>query len=178
MLGQARHPKAIIALCIVMVVAIVAVAVFESSQGTFVGGGSVDPTKQVEADYSAHLVNIHSMNVSAIEADYDSNASIAFVDAYENTGNYTGLQKIAEGYQADMYTNFALPMFSYTNSTVNVSGSKATVDSSFLIQGYNTDGNALSALVKTQVTYVHKGGAWLISYELWSFTFPQTPPGG
>jgi len=175
MLGQAKHPRVILALCVFMVVAIAAVAIFESSNGSFTGS-SLSPSGQVQADYSSHLLNIHSMNDSAIEHDYASSASIQFADPNESTGNYTGLTNITTAFQADMYVNFVLPIFSHTNSTVKVTGNQVTVDSSFLIQGYNTDGNALSAQVSTHVVYVHQGGDWLISYEVWNFTFPPAPP--
>ena len=175
MLGQAKHPRVILALCVFMVVAIAAVAVFESSGGSS-PGQSLSPTAQVQADYSTHLLNIHSMNNTAIESDYASSASIQFVDPNENTGNYTGFANIADALQADMYVNFVLPVFSQTNSTVQVAGNQATVDSSFLVQGYNTDGNAMAAQVTTHVVYVHQGRDWLISYEVWNFSFPPAPP--
>lgn len=175
MLGQAKHPRVILALCVFMVVAIAAVAVFESS-GSSVSGQSLSPTAQVQADYSSHLLNIHSMNNTAIGNDYASNASISFADPNESTGNYTGIAKIETALQADMYVNFVLPVFSQTNSTVKVAGNQATVDSSFLVQGYDTDGNALSAQVNAHVIYIHQGSNWLISYEVWNFNFPPAPP--
>jgi len=175
MLGQAKHPKVIIGLCVFMVLAIAAVAVFESSQSSF-SGQSASPTSQVQTAYASHLLNIHSMNDSAIKADYASDASIQFIDPNESTGNYTGLTNITIAYGADMFVNFALPTFSHTNSTVKVTGGQATLDSSFLIHGYNSVGTLLNTPVNAHVVYVRQGGDWLISYEVWSFTFPPGPP--
>jgi len=177
MLDQAKHPKVIIALCVFMVVAIAAVAVFESSGGSFASAptGSLSPTAQVQADYATHLLNIHAMNFSAIKGDYATDASVQFIDANENTGNYTGLTDIATAFSADMFVNFALPIISHKNSTAIVTGNQAVVTSSFLVQGYDMDGNPLAAFVTTHVVYVNQARSWLISYEVWNFTFSSVP---
>jgi ketosteroid isomerase-like protein len=170
MLGQAKHPRAIIALCVFMVVAIAAVAIFESSDGFLAGTG--DPTAQIEAEYSSHLANIHSMNVSAIEQDYSSDASVEFTAVgQQSDGNYTGQENIAHLFGGALFTQFAVPTFSLVNSTVKVNGNKATLDSNFFINGYDTDANDQNARVTTQVHYVRQGADWVISFEAWTFTF-------
>lgn len=173
MLGNAKHPRAIIALCVITVVAIAAVAVFESSGGF--AATQVTTNAQIESDYYSHLDNVHSMNVTAIEQDYSKDASVQFTDPNENTGNFTGQASIGKAYNAMMFENFALPIFTGTSANVTISGNKATLESSFLVQGYNIDGNALTATVETHVTYVRQGSDWLISYELWNFHFQALP---
>src|SRR5450759_467861 len=141
MFGQAKHPRVILALCVLTVVAIAAVAVFESSGGS-ISASSTPPTAQIEDDYSSHLASIHAMNVTAIEQAYASNASVQFsVPGQENTGNHTGLKSIGILFGADMFPNFAVPNFSELNSTVKVTGNTATLDSTFIINGYNSDAN-------------------------------------
>lgn len=174
MFGQAKHPRAILALCVFAVVAIAAVAVIESSRDASTAG-STSPTGQIEDDYSSHLANIHSMNVSAIEQAYTSNANVQFsVPGQENTGNRTGLKSIGILFGSDMFPNFALPNFSHLNSTVKVTGNTATLDSTFIIYGYNSDANLQSAAVNLHAGYVRQGGDWLISFESWSFAFTKS----
>jgi hypothetical protein len=171
MFGNAKHPRVILALCVFTVVAIAAVALFETSPGAL-GIGLRDPTALVEGDYSSHLQNVRSMNLSAIEHDYASNASVQFsVPGQETTGNHTGLKSIGILFGADMFPNFAVPNFSKMNSTVKVLGATATLDSTFVINGYNSDASPQTAKVSSHVEYVREGGVWLIEFESWSFTF-------
>jgi len=170
MLGQAKHPRVIIALCVFMVVAIAAVAIFESSGGFVAATGN--PTAQIEGEYESHLLNLHSMNVSAIEQDYASDGSVEFTAVGQpSTGNYTGPNNIAHLFGGALFTQFVVPTFSRVNSTVKVTGNKALLDSSFFINGYDTDANDQTATVTTQVHFVRQGADWLISYEAWTFTF-------
>jgi len=172
MFGNAKHPRVILALCLFAVVAIAGVAVVESSPATL--GLGLDAATQLEGDYSSHLQTVHSMNVSAIEQDYTSDASVQFsVPGHETTGNHTGLKSIGILFGADMFPNFALPNFSRLNSTVKVLGSTATLDSTFVVNGFNSDASPQTAKVSSHVEYVRQGGSWLIRFESWSFTFPN-----
>jgi hypothetical protein len=178
MLGKAKHPKVVVGLCVFAVVAIAAVAVSETSPGVLFLG-QADPAAQVEGDYSSHLQNVHSMNVSAIERDYSSNASVQFsVPGQETTGNHTGLKSIGILFGADMFPNFALPNFSKFNSTVKVLGATAVLDSTFVISGYSSDASSQTARVRSHVEYVREGGGWVIEFESWSFNFTRTALAG
>ena len=169
MLSNAKHPRAIIALVVVMVIAIAAVWAFESSGA--LDGPSGNPRTQIQEDFSSHLDNIHTMNLTAIEGDYTSGASVQFADPLENTGNYTGLKQIGIAYGADVFVNFAVPRFSNINSTIKVERTSATLDSTFVVVGYDADDYAQSASVSAHLVYAFHGGAWLISYEFWRIDF-------
>ena len=71
MFGKAKHSRVILGLCAFTVVAIAAVAVLESSPGTL-GLALADSTAHVEGDYSSHLQNVHSMDVSAIAQEAEA----------------------------------------------------------------------------------------------------------
>jgi hypothetical protein len=171
MLGQAKHPRVILALCVFTVFAIAAVGIIDYSYGT-AGAASPDPTSQIQDEYWSHLQSIRSMNASAIEQAYASNASVQFsVPGEESTGNHTGLRNIGILFGADMFPNFAVPNFSKMNSTTMVAGNTATLDSTFVINGYNSNASPQSALVSLHARYIKMGGDWLISFESWNFTF-------
>ncbi len=157
--------------------AIAAVAVFESSGGFL--PGAVDSKAAIESSYTAHLLDVHYMNVSGIEQAFTPDASVIFVDptqAGDNTGNFTGLQNIGNGFGA-IFLYFALPTISHENYTVSVNGNQATLNSTFVIQGYDSDENFQTALVTTHVDYVRQSGTWLISFEEWNITFGPIPTG-
>ncbi len=177
MFGQAKHPRALLALCVFTVVVVAAVGIFIESSAIR-ANGSTDSGAQIEADYSSHLSSIRSMNLSAIEQAYTSNATVQFgVPGAEDSGNHTGLKSIGTLFGADMFPNFAVPNFSAMNSSVKVTGtSTAVLYSTFIISGYNADANPQSARVSSHVEYVRQGGDWLISFESWSFTFPKSTP--
>lgn len=171
MLGKAKHPRAILVLCVFAVVAIAAVAVLESSGGF--APGQADSTSQIETNYTTHLLDIHYMNVSGIEQGYTKDGSVQFVDTTQkgDNVNYTGTANIGTGYNAAIFPNFALPTILHQNYTVRVEGNQATLNSTFFIQGYNDDTNLQNALVSTHVDYVRQNGAWLIKTETWDITF-------
>ena len=168
MLENAKHPRALIGLCVIMVVAIVAVAAVEANGGFVTAQGN--PVSEVQTDFSNHLSTINSMNVSAIEAAYSSDAKVQFTDKYE-TINYTGLKGVGIAYGADVFTNFAVPKFSDINSTVNVEGKQATVESTFIIYGFDSEGGPQSARVTAYLDYGLNNGNWLISFESWNLVF-------
>jgi ketosteroid isomerase-like protein len=173
MLGKARHPRALIALCAFAVVAVAAVAVFESSGSFFVP--ATDPVAQINGDFYSHLQAMHSMNVTSIVQAYAGNATVRFDvqgPGQPGTGNYTGAKKIGNLFGGSIFQEFAVPNFTALNSTVKVTGKMATLDSTFTMSGYNADGNPQNAKVSAHDVYVRYSNDWLISYEVWTFTFP------
>jgi hypothetical protein len=176
MLSNAKHPRVIIALVIVMVVAIAAVWAIQSDGG--LTGPTGNASSEIQNDFANHLDNVHTMNTSAIEGDYSTGASVQFKDATENTGNYTGLKQIGLAYSADIFVNFALPRFSNVDSTIRVDGRIATVDSTFSVAGYDADAISQSARVADHVVYTFHDGVWLISFESWNFDFAGSTAGG
>ena len=181
MFGHAKHPRAFLALCVFAVFFLagsVAIAILDSSVGK-AGGGSPDPAVQIENDYWSHLQSIHSMNISAIEQAYVSNASVQFsARGGGSTGNHSGLRSIGMLFSDDMFPNFVIPRFSKINSTARVMGDSAALDSTFVISGYNSKANPQSALVSVHAGYLRHAGGWLISFEYWNFTFPDISVNG
>lgn len=172
MFRQAKHPRALLAICVFTVAAVVAVALFESSGSFFVA--ATDPVAQINDDFATHLQNIHSMNVSSIVQSYTSDASVQFnVQGQTGTGNRTGIKNIGNLFAASIFPAFAVPNFTARNSTVTVTGNTATLDSTFNISGYNSDANPQAARVSAHAVFVRQSGAWLISYEEWTFSFPS-----
>jgi hypothetical protein len=168
MLGQAKHPRAIVVLCVFMVVAIAAVAIFESSGGPV--SSSVDSKAQIQTDFTNHLADIRTMNITTIEQDYTSDARIQFL-AGDLNNSYSGIKGVVIGYQADVFPYFAVPQFSNFNTTVKVDGKSATVNATFVISGYDSDDLSQAAQVSAQIVYVLEGQTWLISFESWHLFF-------
>lgn len=168
MLGQAKHPRAIVALCVLMVVAIAAVAIFESSGPPVYS--SVDSTAQIETDFSNHLSDIRTMNITTIEQDYASDARIQFY-AGDLNNSYSGLKGVVIGYGADVFPYFAVPEFSNFNTSVKVDGKSATVNATFVISGRDSDDLPQAAAVSAHLVYELKGQTWLISFESWNLVF-------
>lgn len=173
MLKNAKHPRALIALCVVTVAAIAATAAFEAEGGFAAPQGN--PVAEVQTAFSDHLTLINTMNTTAIEQEYSSDAKVSFTDKYE-TFNYTGLKGIGIAYGADVFPNFAVPKFSEINTSVKVDGKTATVDSTFIIYGYDSDGGPQSARVTAQLEYGLDKGSWLISFEAWNLVFSPGQP--
>lgn len=173
MLRNARHPRALIAICVLTVVAIAAVAAVEAEGGFVASPGN--PEAEVLAAFSTHLSAINTMNVTAIEQAYSSDAKVQFTDQYE-TFNYTGLKGVGIAFGADVFPNFAVPKFTEINSTVKADGKSGTVESTFIIYGYDSDDLPQSARVTAHVDYMLDGGSWLISFESWNLVFAPGQP--
>jgi ketosteroid isomerase-like protein len=176
MFGKARHPRALLAVCIFTVVAIVAVAILESSGGP--SAAAADPAAQINDDFYSHLQSIHSMNVSSIVQGYASNATVRFDvqgPGQPGTGNHTGTKNIGNLFGGSIFQEFAVPNFTAMNSTVKVDGNTATLDSTFIMSGYNAAGNPQSAKVSAHDVYSRSSHDWLVSYEVWTFAFPAAP---
>ena len=172
MFRRAKHPKVILALLAITPVAILASAIVLDSPQTIAGGPS--PQTLVQENYLAHLQSIHSMNITAIQEAYASNATLALTDTAGDTQNVAGPKNIATFFQAFMSQSFALPRFSKMNATVTVSGDTATLYSGLVVNGYNADANQQAAYANLRIGYVRSGTSWLISHETWNFTAAVT----
>ena len=145
---------------------------------------TINLAKAVSDAYLAHLHNIQLENSTAIEAEYEINATYAFVqDPLAGLRNTTGAANIAAYYAESCSSpctpnamNFANE--TYTITSISANGTNANIKSSFTIYGnYTSSGNIFvrSYLdqVKVNISYVFVSNGWLISSETWYYTLME-----
>jgi hypothetical protein len=125
---------------------------------------------EVAAAYSDHLSTFSSRNISAILDEFASNATVDWKgQAGGLEGNYTGAEAME-----NLLKDFPGHMVNLTLSEegqpiVGVQGGHMVAGSTFGWSGYTTIFGVVSGMVVAEDSYVHVGGAWLISEETWNY---------
>jgi hypothetical protein len=148
-----------------------------------VGTTSTNSTQQLRNAYAAHLQNIASEDIPALEAEYEKNATLEFVGTvvppFPEGHPIDGLPGISSVYEDVLSpsTGFSTVNMANESYAVNLSGDgRVTVNSNFTL--YGTTGfadisgpgtGAYVANVGSQVSYTRVGDGWFISSEMWDF---------
>jgi hypothetical protein len=129
-------------------------------------------TAIVESGFADHMQWFSSDNISAMDSQYASNATVTWMgQAAGLTGNYSGAGNIGillKGFLG-RFTSFSVE--NVTRGEVAVSGDVATVNSSFDLAGQSPVVGNVSAKVSAQDSFAQStsDGPWLVSQETWNF---------
>jgi hypothetical protein len=143
----------------------------------------INSTQQVMSAYTAHLQSIGSESLTALDAEYESNATLALTGSAGGGlgGRYESAASIGTFYQM-MFSSIGFPTMNIANESyaVDVSGNgkEAIVNSNFTIYGNDTGFSYMiepsgitvyRADIRTAVSYIHLGNTWFISNETLDF---------
>ncbi len=145
---------------------------------------TINSSQEVMSAFAAHLQSEQSQNVTALVAQYESNATLNLVCSPNGfSGAYAGIYNINILYHV-MFNSTRSGTMNFTDFSpgvfANVKG-ETTVNSTFNAQG-SESGPTITAFssganltqpwaesVRLGASYVDVGGAWLISNETWIF---------
>jgi hypothetical protein len=142
---------------------------------------TINSTQEVMSAFAAHLRGIESRNVTALVAQYESNATLDLVCSPNGLGGvYTGAYNINILYPVMFnspginFTDFSPGVFANVkgettvNSTFNAQGSESGPTITAFSGGANLTESWTSS-VRLGASYVNVGNSWLISSETWIF---------
>ncbi len=137
---------------------------------------SLDAYGQVANSFANHMLFISSRNASAIERQYEANATVTW-SGKNNAGGLAGFYNGTKDIFLLMNASFvgrggSFALGNVTHSLVATSDDSAIVNSSFAFLGQNDlfPGN-FNGTVSAQDSYVYSAanGGWLISQVMWNF---------
>jgi hypothetical protein len=136
-----------------------------------------DAYEQVSDANAYRLMELNARNMSAVAAEYESNATVEWVGPVDVAGNYSGSKDISimlASFIGKFNSNFS-PSNEY-QSVGEVRGSNAwMVDSTFNIHGFDAAVGNVSGTVVAKDLYAHTNDTWLIAREIWNFTRFDVP---
>lgn len=142
-----------------------------------------DAHDQVASTYANQLILLDAKNVSALVSEFESNATVEW-RGYANglqaghgpavnrdlRGTYTGSQEIGTLLGAFL-TNANYFLVSNETQTIGAKGNYWVVNSTFGFTGNSSTVGTFEGTIAAQESYVQVGKMWLISNEMWDFTY-------
>jgi hypothetical protein len=133
---------------------------------------------QVSDAFANQLLNFESRNASPLTKEYEGNATLTWGGlAARFGGEYIGPTNIALLYKS-LLSNATSLALTITTFKVQVTGNRAFANSTFGLSGYSKSVCNINGTAMAEVSYVHAGGAWLISNETWIFNPSMVETGG
>lgn len=182
---RARLVFALVVAVIVVTAGVVAASYHSASTtNSSTSTAAVNSTQEVMGAFAAHLQSIESHNVTALVAQYESNATLNLVCSPNGfIGVYTGTYNINILYHV-MFNSTVAGTMNFTdfspgilasvsgeiivNSTFNAQGSESASSITAFSGGANFT-QPWTKSVRLGDSYVDVGNAWLISSEIWTF---------
>ncbi len=138
---------------------------------------------QVASAYANQLLLLDARNISALVSEFESNATVEW-KGYANglqaghgpgvnrdlAGNYTGSKEISALLGAFL-TNANYLLVSNETQTIGAKGSHWVVSSTFHFAGDSNSVGTFKGTIAARESYVRVGNTWLISNEVWDFTY-------
>lgn len=143
-----------------------------------------DAYEQVASAYANQLLLLDARNISALASGFASNATVEW-KGYANglqqgrfvnrdlASNYTGSKEISTLLSAFL-TNAYYILVSNETQTIGAKGNSWIVNSTFHFAGNSSTVGTFDGTIVAQESYVHIGNTWLISNEVWNFTYYET----
>jgi len=126
--------------------------------------------EQVAGAYEGYLSTLNSSKASALQSDYERNATIVWTGASPGlAGTYAGSSNI-EILLSQFLTDL-VPKLTITNEThtIGPEGSTWIVDSTFDFAGNSTIVGKVSGIIAANCSYTDNDNSWLISRQVWNF---------
>jgi len=144
---------------------------------------SMDAYDQVASSFANHMVFLSSGNASAVESQYESNASVTWMgDVFPSAGTYNVTNAIFLLMNDTFISGHgnSLTLGNVTLMIADKSADSAAVNSSFAFFEASSPpqcGFPFDGTVSAQDSYAYSvpNGAWLISREMWDFHITYHP---
>jgi outer membrane protein assembly factor BamB len=178
--GIGRYKVVAAAIVIAALVVLTAIAILPARLGSSSTSSGVDLKKTstgidtaiVESSFADHMQWLSSRNLSAIDSQYASNATVTWAGQVAGlTGNYSGAGNIRILMGSFLGKFISISIGNVTLGKVVVSDDLATVNSSFALVGEDPVLGNVSATISAEDSFAYSAssGAWLISQEVWDF---------
>jgi hypothetical protein len=178
--GIGRYKVVAAAIVIAALVILTAIAILPARLGPSSASSGVDSktastasdTAIVESSFANHMQWLSSRNLSAMDSQYASNATVTWTGQVAGlTGNYSGAGNIRILMGSFLGKFISISIGNVTLGKVVVSGDLATVNSTFDLVGQSSVVGNVTATISAEDSFVYSAssGAWLISQEVWDF---------